>query len=436
MCGRPNKVEFELSKEMNKRPTGKPKSGFIKGKQFLKLLGWQNSRISKGNRLFSAGRLISILISAVLFAAVIIAMVIINLPNPDAVLTSAQKQTYVRARVMRVLSDDAQPDYVRGEGRRLGTQELEIEILSGYYKGDTMPLTNYLSILANVDVSPGDRIIVRLFTDLDGGELHAAMHNYDRGIVIGAFVLIFALLMMLVGGKKGIMAVLGLAFTLACIWFLMLPLVMRGVPSIAVAIAIVAVTTTASIILLDGFSEKSFSAIMGCVCGVAVAGLAAAITGAITPLNGFNMSDAENLMLQATGDGMKLKGLLVCGVLISALGAVMDVSMSIASAVHEVCVHNPELPSREIMSSGMNVGRDAMGTMANTLILAFAGSSLNMLIMVNAYGIPFIQLMNTDFIVIEILQSVAGSIGIILTVPIVAFISSFVMSRKRLLENR
>ena len=113
----------------------------------------------------------------------------------------------------------------------------------------------------------------------------------------------------------------------------------------------------------------------------------------------------------------------MCGVLISALGAVMDVALGIASSVWELREQNPALSAKELFGSGMHIGRDAMGTMANTLILAFAGSSLNMLLLVQTYDIPFIQLINTDYICIEVIQSIAGAMGILLTVPIVAFIS-------------
>ena len=131
-------------------------------------------------------------------------------------------------------------------------------------------------------------------------------------------------------------------------------------------------------------------------------------------------------MLRASDQGLHISSLLVCGILIAALGAVMDVAMSIASSCHELHALNPELTTRQLFRSGMNIGRDAMGTMANTLILAFAGSALNMLILFQAYDYPFLQIINSDMMSIEILQGIAGSIGIILTVPLVAFISAHV----------
>ena len=154
----------------------------------------------------------------------------------------------------------------------------------------------------------------------------------------------------------------------------------------------------------------------------------AALVGVLTPINGFNMSEAEELILRAGDGGLTISGLLVCGILISSLGAVMDVAMSIASASHELHTLNPELSAGQLFRSGMNIGRDAMGTMANTLILAFAGSSMNMLLLFQIYDYPTLQIINSDMMAIEIIQGVAGSTGIILTVPLVAFLSAYFMS--------
>ena len=109
----------------------------------------------------------------------------------------------------------------------------------------------------------------------------------------------------------------------------------------------------------------------------------------------------------------------------------MDIAMSISSAVSELHEVNPSLTARQLFRSGMNIGRDAMGTMANTLVLAFAGTSLNMMIFIYAYDVSYIQLLNTDFVAIEVIRSLSGSIGIVLTVPLVAAISSFLLARRR-----
>ena len=352
----------------------------------------------------------------------------INRANENETTPDSGRLVYAPAKVTAVLSDNAQEDFENAEGRRVGDQELEIQILSGDHKDEIMTVTNYMSALFNVDVQQGDRIIVRIMTD-ENGSYYASVFNYDRGIVLGGFLLIFFILLGALGGKKGMGALAGLLLTLGCIWFILIPCLLRGVPAIPVTIAVSAVAAAAGLIFLNGYSKKTFCAVCGCVGGVLVSGIAAAVVGSLSPMNGFNMQEAENLILYGADQGLKVSGLLVCGVLISALGAVMDVALGIASSVWEMKEQNPDASVGSLFRSGMQIGKDAMGTMANTLILAFAGSSLNMLILVQTYNIPFLQLINTDSIALEVVQSVAGSIGILLTVPLVAFISARLMAR-------
>ena len=366
-------------------------------------------------------------VMAVVLAALTVCTVWLHRPVEGEVASSASQMVYERAVVTAVLSDDAFPDYDNAEGRRVGTQELEIQIQTGAHKNEVMSLTNYMSALFNVDLKKGDSIIVRIMTDEDGA-YYASLFNYNRGRVLGVFVLLFFVLLAVLGGKKGLGALLGLLFTLGCIWLILIPCLIRGIPAVPVTVGIIAVTAAGALIFLNGFSEKTLCSVLGCVIGVVAAGGIAAAVGAATPMNGFNMSEAENLLLYGADKGLKISGLLVCGVLISALGAVMDVALGIASAVWEIHEQNPALTARQLFRSGMHIGQDAMGTMANTLILAFAGSSLNMLILVQTYEIPFLQLINTDYICIEVIQSIAGAMGILLTVPIVAFISARLMA--------
>ena len=366
-------------------------------------------------------------VMAVVLAALTVCTVWLHSPVEGEVASSASQMVYERAVVTAVLSDDAFPDYDNAEGRRVGTQELEIQIQTGAHKNEVMSLTNYMSALFNVDLKKGDSIIVRIMTDEDGA-YYASLFNYNRGRVLGVFVLLFFVLLAVLGGKKGLGALLGLLFTLGCIWLILIPCLIRGIPAVPVTVGIIAVTAAGALIFLNGFSEKTLCSVLGCVIGVVAAGGIAAAVGAATPMNGFNMSEAENLLLYGADKGLKISGLLVCGVLISALGAVMDVALGIASAVWEIHEQNPALTARQLFRSGMHIGQDAMGTMANTLILAFAGSSLNMLILVQTYEIPFLQLINTDYICIEVIQSIAGAMGILLTVPIVAFISARLMA--------
>ena len=350
------------------------------------------------------------------------------LRQEPAELTAAQKRLFAPAKVTAILADNAQPE-PWSEGLRLGAQQLELEILRGPYKGAVLQAVNYLSAYANVDCRVGTRVIVRLDLDDAGNPYILSIPNYDRGTVLLAMVGVFALILVLIGGKKGVMALLGLAYTLAGVWFLLIPMVLRGAPPIPAAVAVAALTAAASLLLLTGFTRKTLCAGLGCICGVAAAGLFAWIVGKITPISGFNMGEAEDLVLRAGEQPLEIRGLLISGILIASLGAVMDVAMSISSACSELLALDPKITAGRLFRSGMNIGRDAMGTMANTLILAFAGASFNLLLLFQVYGYPMIQIFNSDAMAIELIQSISGSVGILLTVPLVSLFAALLLTR-------
>lgn len=382
-------------------------------------------------------RLYEILASVLIFAILIGWALTLNLTAGDRELTAAQKRMFAVAEVTDVLADNASPD-TWTEGRRIGQQLLEVKVLTGEHKGAVLEAANFLSAYANVDAKVGTKVIVRLDVDEQGELYVVSVPAYNRAPVMLGLALIFAALLVIIGRKKGVMALVGLVYTLACIWFIQVPMILRGAEPVLVSIIIVALTTAASLLFLTGLSRKTLCAVLGCVCGVGVAGIFAAVSGSISQLNGFNLPEAEDLVLRATQDTVRISGLLVSGILVASLGAVMDVAMSISSSCWELRQLNPGLPKAALFRSGMNIGRDAMGTMANTLILAFAGASLNTLLLFRIYGYPAIQLFNSDAIAVELIRGLAGSIGIILTVPLVAALSAALMppAKGRLAKQR
>ncbi len=342
---------------------------------------------------------------------------------------SAPGLTYETARVLEVLADNTAIDPTVENVRR-GSQTLRLELLSGPHKGEEVTAENYLSAFYNVYVQAGDKISVSLNTLADG-DFSVSVYNYDRSGLIWAFLALFVTVLVLVGGRQGLRAVAGLAVTVFCVLFLLVPLlVQRGWPAVPTTLAIVAYTIFVSFVILGGIQTKTMVAALGSFGGVLLAGLLAWAACKIVHISGMNMDEAESLLLTACDNGLKIKNLLICGILIAAEGAVMDIAMSISSAVQELHTVNPDLTAKELFRSGMNIGRDAMGTMANTLVLAFVGSSLNMIIFIYAYDVSYVQLMNTDFVAIQVIRSLAGSTGIVLTVPLVTLISACILGKR------
>lgn len=335
---------------------------------------------------------------------------------------------YEVGKVVQVLEDkkviDEKTDHIWR-----GSMKLQIEILSGRYKGQLAETVNYFSSLYNVRVVKGDKVSIRIDTT-GKNEYQVSIYNYYRVPQMIAVIIIFILLLILIGGKKGARSVIGLAFTVICLIWILLPLTLKGYSALAVTILIILICNFLCFFLIDGIKVKTIVATLGSVCGVlagAIFSIGSQIAMSITT---YQMEEAETLLLITSTTKLQLKDLFLCGILIACMGAVMDVAMSITSAVAEVHQVNPRLDTKALFRSGMNIGKDAMGTMSNTLILAFIGNSFNMMLMIYSYGIGFQQLMNTDFVAIEIIRSIAGSVGIICTVPIVAFIAAFVYGGK------
>ncbi len=346
--------------------------------------------------------------------------------DPDTPFTAGSE--YETARVVEVLADKAQPDEAI-EGRLRGSMVLRLEILTGRYAGDTVQTTNYFSAMYNVDVKAGDRVSVRVDTTAEG-IYSVSIYNYDRVPWIIGIALVFALALIAIGGWQGLRALGGLVFTFLSVMYILLPLALKGWETVPLTVAIVGVTSTVGFTLLAGLQPKSLGSILGCLCGVAAAAVLGSIAIELLHVSAYQMDEAEGLLLARNDTGLKLDGLLLSSILIASEGAVMDTAMSVASAMAELKEKRPDIRLRELVRSGMVIGRDTTGTMANTLVLAFAGSSLNMMVLIYSYNASFIQLMNTDFVAVELVRAVAGSLGIILTVPCVALITAWLLTRK------
>ena len=186
-----------------------------------------------------------------------------------------------------------------------------------------------------------------------------------------------------------------------------------------------------SFTILGGVHRKTVSAFLGTVAGAFLAMLFGIIVQSLARIDGFRLDAAEPLLqLKYVGATVRIKGLLVAGIIISALGAVMDVAMSISSALEEIHAANPLLSRKELFRSGMNIGRDMVGTMTNTLILAFLGSQFALMIFMFARNMTFNHLGSTAFVVMETISGISASIGMVLAIPLTTLISSSLICRK------
>ncbi len=334
---------------------------------------------------------------------------------------------YESGKVLEILTDNCEPDPT-AEGAYRGEQTLLVEVTSGQYKGQTILTDNAVGPLYGEPAKAGQRVTLILSTYADG-TVRASVYEYDRSLPIALVLAVFFLVTVLVGGKTGAKSILGLAFSVAVLLLLLIPLLMKGWPTIPTTFVLCAYVTVVCFLLLGGTGRKVWCACLGTVVGMALAMAFGLAAQALTHIDGLRISDVEPLLqLRQTGTPIGLRGLLVAGIIISAMGAVMDVAMSVASALSELKVVNPALTWQDLWRSGMNIGRDMVGTMTNTLIMAFLGSGFTLIIYLYSLNLPFHELMSSTYLALEVVSGVASAIGVILAIPVTALLSALLFS--------
>lgn len=369
--------------------------------------------------------IIRIIVVITCVAAFVIAADRLKVTDKEPIVTTLG-YSYENAKVIEVTEDNLSPD-----GVRIGYQMLKVQLTSGEYKGEILAATSAEGNLFGAVCKKGDSVVVHM--SVSGDAKNVSVYSKDRIVTVTAFLGIFLLLICIIGGKNGVKSVVGLVFTFVTIFMIYIPLIYRGFSPFWAAVIITIITTIATMYLISGFTVKTVCAIAGTVIGVLLAGLAAWVFGWAADIDGYNVSNIETLSYVGQITHIQIGGLLFSGILIASLGAVMDVAMSVSSAISEIHDKAPQLNCLELFKSGMNVGRDMMGTMSNTLILAFVGSAVSELVINYAYNLPFRQIINSYNIGIEIMQGVSGSIGVILTVPAVAFVTAWLLTRRRII---
>ena len=332
-------------------------------------------------------------------------------------------QTFEKAKVVKILQDNLEEN-----GTRVGEQKVRVRMLTGVRKGEELDVTSSSGYLFGAACKPGMKVIV--MQSVAGDSTVASVYTQDREGVIYIFALIYLLVLCLIGGKQGIKGCLGLVFTFFCVIFVYLPLVYLKYSPFWTAVFVCFITTLVTMYLIGGPTRKTCAATLGTLVGVILAGVSAWCFSKASGISGYNVSDIETLMTLWNTNRIQVGGLLFSGLLISCLGAVMDVAMSISSAIDEIYRQNLSLSRKELFKAGLRVGRDMMGTDSNTLILAFAGSSVSTLLLDYSYNLPYQQIINSNNIGIAIMQGLAGSFGIVLSVPFTVLICTILFHKK------
>lgn len=331
---------------------------------------------------------------------------------------------YERAEVTQVVSEELEDSSLK-TGQKLGKQLLRVQ----FSDGSEVELWNYLTDTHNILAAVGDSVIICVDVP-ENAEPYYTVYNYDRIPALCGLVLTFALLLVLIGHRKGVDAFLSLLFSLAFIVCVTLPALYSGASPVLVGLLTVLLSTFVTLSLMHGLTAQCFLAIATTLLGTLAACLLFAVYSRWFYLTGFQTDEAEGLLLIAQNTGLNIRTLLAAGMMISSLGAVMDVAVSILSSLREVARVSPSLRGKDLFLSGIRVGQDLIGTMSNTLIFAFTGGALSTMLVLYSYGVQVNQLLNSDYLAVEIVMGLCSTAAVILTVPAASAIGGAFYGKK------
>ncbi|MDD2627932.1 MAG: YibE/F family protein [Clostridia bacterium] len=337
-----------------------------------------------------------------------------------------QKEPAVITKIIGIYDGEETDEISSGK-----VQRIVVKITKGAKKGKEYEATHNLmtntgTVFAFDELKVGDKVYVTIDERTDTPEVFVS--GIQRQLSLLLLVILFLALVLIIGKMKGLKTIISILVTIILVFGYAFPQIIKGTSPILVSIIICAISTVTTFTLISGFNKKTVAAIIGNLGGVVLTGIIAMIFGRFGRLSGVN-EETMFLAFLPQGTNLDLIEILLAGIIIGALGACMDVAMSIASALEELKKENPKITKNALFKSGLNIGKDVMGTMTNTLILAYVGSSIGVLILYMAYNMSTVEIINVEALTEAIIRSISGSIGIIGVIPLTAFISSILYSK-------
>lgn len=348
---------------------------------------------------------------------------------------AANDEAYpVRAKVVDLLENTGDEINELADGYYYESQFVKVRILEGEFRGRTVTAehstTAYFTDYKTYRLKKGDYVFITYNIDENGQPVDIYVTDLVREKSLIFLSALFIFLILILGRGQGVKTIFTLLLTIFLVVKVLIPLILKGYPPLLTSVLICSIVILISFLVIIGWNLKTLAAALGTVSGVIAAGALALIAGTSARLTGLAQEETLMLMNIPQGVNFNYQGLLFSGIIIGAMGAVMDVGMSIASALYEIKETNPDATFYQLVKSGLNVGRDVMGTMSNTLILAYAGGALNLILLFTAYEVPFDQIINGDYMASEIVRALAGSIGLVITIPITTLIAARLYTSK------
>ncbi len=312
-----------------------------------------------------------------------------------------------------------------------GDQTCTLELLDGKFKGQVVEGYNMLtgSVESDKIYKAGDEALVLISYTPDAITMVSMVDHERIGIEI-VLVGLFALFLVLVAGKTGLRSMISFAITILAIWKILIPGCLSGYDPVVMGFIITAILTIIIISLVYGYDKMMLSATIGSLTGSFVTMVMALIFTDLFMLEGAILQGSQSLLYSGFPN-LDLKRLFIASIFIGSSGAVMDIAVDITSAVKEVIDKKPDISAKEAIQSGMNVGRATMGTMTTTLLLAYSGGYISLLMVFMAQGTPIDNILNYKFVASEILDTIVGSFGLVSVAPLTAFCAGILLTKKQ-----
>lgn len=305
-------------------------------------------------------------------------------------------------------------------------QVAEIKLLGGDYRGTFVTVDNMLTGNPYYDIRLKKGTKVVLHVEDDNGEYIYSIEDVKRSDALLLLAALFCGLLVYVGRKKGLFSLVSITLTCLLIYYILSPMILHGINPLCSTVLICLISTSITMYMVGGLNKKSTSAILGCILSLIIAGFLSFLTVKFASLTGF--INENSVFLYTAHPELNFVHITISMIVLATLGAVMDVGMSIASTINEIYMLDNNKTVFELFQSGMNVGRDIIGTMANTLILVYVGGALPLLLL--SSNIDMQKFLNLNQVVTEIASALIGSIAIVICVPITAFVASELVRKK------
>jgi uncharacterized membrane protein len=332
-----------------------------------------------------------------------------------------------KAKVVSIDTVEDVPGFFEGDVDR--NVFFTAKILNGAEKGTTVPGVQRISSMIAIqdkEIDQGDRVLIAYTVGSESDELEWLFVSYNRVNTLAYLCGAFLLLIVLIGRLKGVQTILALSLTCLMIFLVYIPSILSGVNVYISTIAVSAAIILASLLLINGANKKTLCAVAGNLSGVIIAGLLALFMNSTLKLTGIIDEHYVYLTYVNADNPLNLISIIWGGMVLGSLGAVMDVAMSISSSMHELAEHMSRRSFSKMLRSGMNIGRDVIGTMTNTLILAYIGGSLALVLLLIVHTKNTLYLLSMEMIAVQVVQSVVGSMGILFAVPFTTLFAAFV----------